>query len=115
MKHSMNPLTIASALACLSLIACHERTEEESAPAQEESTSAEAPADLQKKIFDLQRRIEAREQTIEDLNAMVAMERDKLDDNPDYDSPILHEVLLEQEQERLEIENARKQLKSLTR
>ena len=43
------------------------------------------------------------------------MERDKLDDNPDYDSPILQETLHEQEQEQLEIDKAQEQIEMLTR
>ncbi len=119
-------------IACLSLGACREQHEEHSvsdpkatpsevtssaghSPAQEEPTSSEAPVSLQQEIADLQRSIKTREQTVEDLDAVVAMERDKVDDNPDYESPILQETLHEQEQERLEIEKAQIQLKTLTR
>ena len=72
-------------------------------------------ASRQQEIADLERSIQSSERIIEDLDAAVHMEEAKVDENPDYESPILYDVLQEQEQARLEIEKARKSIEALTR
>lgn len=114
-----NPLTIVRLIACLSLVACREDPQKEgvsdpNATPPELITSAES-ATHQQEITDLQRNIQTHEQNIENLNALITMERAKVEDNPDYDSPILNEVLSEQEQELLKIEKAKSRLEVLIR
>jgi hypothetical protein len=113
------PLTIVRLIACLSLSACREDPQKEgvsdlNATQPELITSAESETH-QQEIADLQRNIQTHEQNIENLNALITMERTKVEDNPDYDSPILNEVLSEQEQELLESEKARSRLEVLIR
>ncbi len=95
----------------LSMLACRDNPRAEAAA---EPTSAEAsPAASTPEIEALHREIEQREQTIGDLEAVVVMERAKVEENPDYDQSFLNESLHEQENERVEIERARKRLEKL--
>ena len=79
----------------------------------EQAQPAELPTPAQEKIIELKREIQTRQQTIEDLNAAVLMERAKLEDDPDYDTGFLQETLEDQDYQRQEIEKARKQIEKI--
>lgn len=110
MKHPLNLLTATAILVITPSLSCQRKTGNDSVPARADPTP-QPPASLPpEEISRLQNEIDRREQNIQDLEAAVAMERAKLEENPDYDPSFLHEVLQEQERDRQEIEAARRQL-----
>lgn len=96
----------------LSMLACRDNPRAEATAATPDPIQAAPPTNAPE-IEALQREIEQREQSIGDLEAVVVMERAKVVENPDYDQSFLNESLHEQENERVEIERARKRLEEL--
>lgn len=104
-------LHLAALFIGLSMLACRDDPPAETTA---EPTSAEAsPAASTPELEALLGEIERREQSIGDLEAVVVMERAKAEENPDYDQSFLNESLHEQENERVEIERARKRIEEL--
>ncbi|MFK7852223.1 MAG: hypothetical protein AB8D78_14700 [Akkermansiaceae bacterium] len=132
MTFSAHPRSLISLVVCLLLVACRDNRQEEvvadpvTAPSevaistepsvdQEDQSASQEKISAEQEVAELESKIQARKQTIDDLGSAVLMERAKLDENPDYDQSFLNEVLYEQDQERLEIEKARKRIEILSR
>ncbi len=72
-------------------------------------------ASSEEEILALRREIDAREQTIEDLQAAVDMERAKIEENPDYDPSFLLGVEEEQQELREAIKADEAKLEALSK
>lgn len=116
------PRFLSVGIVSLCLFACEEKSSDpEQRLPPEPMDGSQFESDLEQlrsteeRINKLQREVESSVQVIEDLNAAVLMERAKLEDDPDYDQTFLKETLDDQEREKLKIEQALKQIETLSR
>jgi|AntRauTorckE6833_2_1112554.scaffolds.fasta_scaffold63892_2 hypothetical protein len=79
-----------------------------------EESSTEVSPVPDERIAELRRKIESRQEDIENIEAFAQMERSKLEEDPDYDPSFLEEALEEQREIQKSIESGEKSLKELT-
>ena len=94
--------------------ACRE-SPRDAEPDHSETTTPREASSAVEEVTALRREIQQREQTVEDLQAAVDMERAKLEEDPDYDQSFLLDVLEEQEELRESIEADMKRLEAISR
>lgn len=83
----------------------------ESGETEESSPQVPVLSDPQR-VDTLERQVESKQQSIDDLEAFVQMERAKLEEDPDYDQSFLMEALEDQQELRDGIESAKSALRA---
>ncbi len=99
---------------CIWIGACRESPRDAESD-HSETTAAQEASSAVEEVTALRREIQEREQTVEDLQAAVDMERAKLEEDPDYDQSFLLDVLEEQEELRESIKADMKRLEAISR
>jgi vacuolar-type H+-ATPase subunit I/STV1 len=96
------------------ICACRENPRQVNTVDSEANTTVTQQEELpDERITELQRKIEAGQQNIKNIEAFVQMERAKLKENPDYDSSFLQQALFEQQKAREAVESCESRLREL--